>query len=53
MRRLKECSGGKFNINCSCGRKDCDFCFTEDGDIVIMCLCCGNTEIIFKERTKI
>jgi hypothetical protein len=41
-----------FRIRCECGRVACDFQFTENGDIVIYCLTCGRTEIIFKDLDK-
>ena len=44
MRVLEE----EFSIVCKCGRKNVDFAFTEDGDIVMYCKSCCRTEIVFK-----
>lgn len=42
---------GKFRIVCDiCNRKTCCFQFTENGDLVIYCKSCGQTEIIIKDN---
>jgi len=50
MKKLNEISNGNFNINCTCGNKNCDFEFTETSNIVIYCKICGNTELMIKNE---
>lgn len=52
MRRLDKTKNGNFKIVCSCGRKLCDFEFTESGNIVIVCKTCLNTELIKKRESE-
>ncbi|KKM17915.1 hypothetical protein LCGC14_1670990 [marine sediment metagenome] len=40
-----------FKIGCGhCGRNLCDFAFTEDGDIIIVCKTCGKKGLIERYR---
>lgn len=51
MRQLRnEFDSQNFKISCKCGRKDCDFEFTDDGNMVIVCKACGRTELLLRKN---